>query len=322
MSPERQLARIPSPPSRAPGPARPAPELAPWGNAALQDDLGVCPAHEPPVIEDATPAQAEAVHRALDGARRLAREARVALDGSLVGRERSRFEAAFGPLDPERRQRVRDVLAEVERGLAEAVPIDVDAWSPVTWLPGRENTLAFVVRLDRSRADIHLLPGFFALGDDEQAWAILHEALHKYVGLRDIAYSWEPSFATLAPGQAVENPDSYAAYAASRVRDLERDAEFLERSHVVDHGALLWEDYQQGRLVLWEHDVRLPDGRVVDSETAGLGLVDWLIVHRPDVVEALEGSTDFGEPLLLPDGTTVGHELYMAVREVKEEWEW
>ena len=302
--------------SRAPATAR-VPELAPYGNAAIQECLGVTD----PEILDASAEQVAVILEAVQGARRLANEARLAIERATAGRELVRFQEAFGPFDPERRDRVRGALDAVARGLAGTVSINVDAWHPVTWQSGGDRIAAFVFLLDLQRAHIHLLPRFFQEGAESRASIVFHEAVHKFTGFRDQAYAFEPAFDDLAPALAITNPDSYASYAASRVRDVDRDAQMRERARVVDVGAILWQDYQHGRFAPWGHDdVRLPDGRVVSSEIARLGLVDWLVVNRPDVIEAVEEATDFGEPRLMLDGASVGPELFLTVDEVVQGW--
>ena len=60
---------------------------------------------------------------------------------------------------------------------------------------------------------IHVCPPFFGVNYQEQVVTIIHEMGHKYANLDDEAYEWEPKYPKLSTGDALDNADSYAAFA-------------------------------------------------------------------------------------------------------------
>lgn len=47
---------------------------------------------------------------------------------------------------------------------------------------------------------------------DEQVVLIIHEAAHRYLGIGDHAYVWQPNYARLSRSDALDNADSYAHF--------------------------------------------------------------------------------------------------------------
>lgn len=64
-------------------------------------------------------------------------------------------------------------------------------------------------------ADVDLCPSFHALGCEERARQLVHEAVHHLGGdfCRDRAYVGEGRYTTLGHGEAMKNPDTYAQFA-------------------------------------------------------------------------------------------------------------
>jgi hypothetical protein len=63
------------------------------------------------------------------------------------------------------------------------------------------------------QGDIHVCPLWFTLDYRRQVKTIMHEMGHKFAGLDDNAYEWQPKYGTLSTSAAMNNADSYAVFA-------------------------------------------------------------------------------------------------------------
>lgn len=73
-----------------------------------------------------------------------------------------------------------------------------------------DNVVAYVYSI---WTDVHLCPGWFASSADKKAETIIHELGHDAAGLDDEAYVWQAAYSKLSVTDAMDNADSYSAFA-------------------------------------------------------------------------------------------------------------
>ena len=154
-------------------------------------------------MEHQAEAKAEMIAQAVGRARELVDGALAALGN--VEANRAILEAHFHTAGAEGIQQIEASYHKIRNAFSGAIPleveIDTDAGLCVYTL----------------WTDIHLCPPWFQQAPGKRAGTLIHEMSHKYAGTDDEAYHHHAAYASLAPGDALDNADSYQWFALDLV---------------------------------------------------------------------------------------------------------
>jgi hypothetical protein len=172
----------------------------------------------PPVpklgYDDCTPAQQAAIATAFTNALAFVRKANRALIAAvsqhprLPPRVSAMLTQHFHTTDKNDiitiQRRMDDIEAAMSRGIDFECETSCDpgvggyVWKFIFWEVGH----------------VHICFNLFnQVSQDIREEIVIHEIGHRHVGLDDEAYSWQPAYAKLSAKDAMDNADSYAAFA-------------------------------------------------------------------------------------------------------------
>ena len=155
--------------------------------------------------------RAEMIAQAVGRARELVDVALAALGN--VETHRAIIEAHFHTTGAEGIQRIAASYHKIKAAFSGTIPLEVE----IEIDAGADAGLCVYTLW----TDIHLCPPWFQQAPGKRAGTLIHEMSHKYAGTDDEAYHHHPAYASLAPGDAIDNADSYQWLALDLAGDTE-----------------------------------------------------------------------------------------------------
>lgn len=109
----------------------------------------------------------------------------------------------FHTTDAEDIEEIRENFGEIREAYTESIGFECETSCD-------DNVAAYVYAI---WSDVHLCPIWFRSPDWRQTETIIHELAHEYAGRDDEAYVWQREYKTLDSDDAIDNADSYSAFA-------------------------------------------------------------------------------------------------------------
>jgi hypothetical protein len=213
--------------------------------------------------------------------------------------------------------KAESMLSDTLDGLRGTVPVYIDPLNLPYW-PGYSPGLGYVWGFPgKWTTDIHISPAFFEVAPRHQAWAMLHEATHRWGGARDHGY-YKPLDTRpekLTAEQALENADSLAAFCSGVVGDQQEHIREGQREAAQANAAALFSAWERGDVELYTDGWVTPSGLDLPAAMVADAVFAYFQSDRPDdYAEVARATAEQDEgPFTCSSGLVVRKDLFEMV---------